>query len=217
MILKSGFNLKYVQHMLHHSNLESILSNGILSHNEAYERELINKDISMAEVQERRANRKIKCGDCSHTLHDFVSFYFNAKNPMLYKRRNIQEELVVILINSNIINSNFNDNPFAIFSNGNAASKETKFFCGEKMLDNIDSTLIFADSWNSSDDPVLIENRRKRCSEVLVYPNVPVKNIEAIICPNKTMHNYVTNLKQSKSLFNSTAHINVEINRNYFF
>jgi predicted DNA-binding protein YlxM (UPF0122 family) len=119
MITSNGIKIKFLQHMTSKNNLRSLLENGILSHNEAYANDLIMDDISMSEVQERRKNRKISIKGKILTIHDFVSFYFNAKNPMLYKRKNIQHELFILLINADIINTQFTDNPFAIFSDGN--------------------------------------------------------------------------------------------------
>jgi hypothetical protein len=208
-------NLTYVEHMLHHNNLESVLTNGLLSHNEAYKRGLIKEDISMSEVQERRQKRVLCIDDFQVGIHDLVSFYFNSKNPMLYRRRNIQPELVIVLISADIIDSKHTDSKFAIFSDGNAGSNATKFFIGKDKLTNVDLELIFSGSWNNEDPEIKKENVRKMCSEVLVYPSVSVADIQKIICPNQTMYDYVTNLKTK--LGSKVSHIIVEQQAGYFF
>jgi len=208
-------NLTYVEHMLHHNNLESVLTNGLLSHNEAYKRGLIKEDISMSEVQERRQKRVLRIDDFQVGIHDLVSFYFNSKNPMLYRRRNIQPELVIVLISADIIDSKHTDSKFAIFSDGNAGSNATKFFIGKDKLINVDLELIFSGSWNNEDPEIKKENVRKMCSEVLVYPSVSVADIQKIICPNQTMYDYVTNLKTK--LGSKVSHIIVEQQAGYFF
>ena len=210
------FNLSFAEHMLHHKNLESVLTNGLLSHNEAYEKGLIKEDISMSEVQKIRAQKSLKIGkSLTVGIHDLVSFYFNSKNPMLYRRRNIQHELVIILISADILDSKHTDNKFAIFSNGNAGSNATKFFIGKDKLVNVDLELVFSSSWNNEDAEIKKENVRKMCSEILVYPAVTVKDIQKIICLNQTMYDYVTSLKTK--LGSSIAHITVEIQTGYFF
>lgn len=209
------FNLTYAEHMVHHKNLESVLTNGLLSHNKAYEKGLIKEDISMSEVQERRQKRVLRIDDFQVGIHDLVSFYFNSKNPMLYRRKNIQHELVIILISADILDSKHTDSKFAIFSNGNAGSNATKFFIGKDKLVNVDFDLIFSGSWNNEDAEIKKENVRKMCSEILVYPSVTVKDIQKIICPNQTMYDYVTSLKNK--LGSSVAHITVETQTGYFF
>ena len=59
-------------------NLSSILTTGILPHNEVAKRNLSHIDISLPSVQQRRSFRG---------LHDFVPLYFACKTPMSYKRR----------------------------------------------------------------------------------------------------------------------------------
>ncbi|MDI9363457.1 MAG: DUF4433 domain-containing protein [Flavobacterium sp.] len=211
-----NFNLSYAQHIIHYKNLESVLINGLLSHNLAYKQGLIKEDISMSEVQVRREKKKLKVNDnLTVGIHDLVSFYFNTKNPMLYKRRNMQHELVIILISIDILLNKITDSKFAIFTNGNAGSDSTEFFTGKNNLTNIDLELIFSGSWNNEDMGIKKENVRKMCSEILVYPSVTVKEIQKIACPNLTVYDYVTSLKAK--LGNSVAHIAVEIQTGFFF
>lgn len=211
------FSLTYAEHMLHHKNLESVLLNGLLSHNAAHSKELIKEDISMPEVQRWRTKVPYVNGFpyFKPSIHDLVSFYFNSKNPMLYKRKEMQPELVIILISADILDSKKTDSKFAVFSDGNAGSSATKFFIGKDNLTNVDFELIFSGSWNNEDAEIKKENVRKMCSEVLVYPSVSVADIQKIICPNQTMYDYVTNLKTR--LGSKVSHIIVEQQTGYFF
>ena len=117
------FNINRIEHMLHHSNLENVFRQGLLSHKIAHEQGLIQQDISMPEVQSLRSNKNIQIADRVFQLHEFVPFYFNTRNPMLYRRKNIQNELVILCVDATVLNQ---DN--TIFSDGNAANKTTKFF-----------------------------------------------------------------------------------------
>lgn len=217
MIVSKSHEIHFVEHMIHQNNLQSVLLNGILSHNEAYQRGLISEDIAMTEVQERRKIKKINVEGKVIGIHDFVSFYFNTKNPMLYKRKDIQHKLYIILISADIINSGPTDPKFAIFTDGNAGSNNTKFYYGTAALENIDLDMIFGESWNSDDEETKRENRRRRCAEVLVYPRISVSDIQKIICPNQTLYNTAVSIKNEPALRSTTSHIKVEIMPGYYF
>ncbi len=86
---------------------------------------------------------------------------------------------------------------------------------GESKLINIDFKLLFSGSWNSDDLELKSENKRKMCSEVLVYPSVQVSDIKRIICPNQTMCDYVIDLKSRCN--RGVSHIAVVVDTRYFF
>lgn len=205
-----AFNISKIEHMVHHKNLENVLRSGLLSHKLAHEQGLIKEDISMPEVQNLRSNKQIQVGDRVFQLHEFVPFYFNTRNPMLYRRRNIQNELVILCVDASVLNQEH-----TIFSDGNAANRPTKFFKGSSNLPNVPFELIFGGSWNSEDEAVKKENVRKMCAEVLVYPSVSVDLIRAIVCPNQVVYDFVVNLKARIGA--SVQHIEVAVQTGYFF
>lgn len=209
------FEITYLEHMLHFKNLESVLSNGLLSHNDAYRLELIKEDISMSEVQDRREKKELAINGKKIGIHDLVSFYFNSRNPMLYRRRSVQSELLILLISADILDSSTKNSQFGIFSDGNAGSYATKFFMGKEKLVNLDLDLIYSGSWNHDDADIKRENVRRMCSEALVYPSISVSTIEKIICPNQAMYDLAEGIKTK--LGNSVSHITIEINNSYFF
>lgn len=206
------YKIHYCEHMVHHQNLKSIFQNGLLSHNIAYEKGLIKEDISMDEVQQRRSRRYATIDGKKYFLHDFVSFYFNTRNPMLYRRKNIQNELVILLVDIDII-----DKKICCFTDGNAASRGTKAYLKKEELSNIPFEITTATSWNHEDLDIKRENVRKMCSEILIYPKVEISEISKIICPNQKMVNYVNALKADVSLNYLTSHIEVKTNSAYFF
>ena len=89
---------------------------------------------------------------------------------MMYKLKNVQQELFVILIDIDIIKNKNTDPVFAIFSDGNAGSKETDFFTGENNLASVDFNMVFADSWNIGDEEIKKENRRKTMCRSISSP-----------------------------------------------
>jgi hypothetical protein len=205
--------------MVHHKNLRNVLTHGLLSHNDAHKKGLISTDISMAEVQEKRKDKPIIVNGekMKMSLHEFVPFYFNTRNPMLYVRHDIQHELVILLISADIIDTKMSAPKFAIFSDGNATNRPTKFYSGIGQLDKLDSSIIFGKSWNHEDEEIKKENKRKRCAEVLIYPSVQVQEILKIICPNQLMLEFVKSLLDWKDLKTACTHIEVKISESYFF
>lgn len=217
MIETPNYTYRFLEHMVHYNNLKNVLTYGLLSHNDAHKKGLISTDISMAEVQEKRKSKQITVNDKNMSLHEFVPFYFNTRNPMLYVRKNIQHELVILLISADIIDTEISATKFAIFSDGNATNHPTKFYSGIDQLDNLDINIIFGESWNHEDEETKKENKRKRCAEVLIFPSVQVKDIIKIICPNQIMFEFVKSLLNEINLKASCAHIEVKINVRYFF
>lgn len=206
MIQVGNREIKYCEHMVHNSNLNSIFTHGLLSHNQAHQKGLIKEDISMSDVQRWRKRKSITVNNKKLGLHDFVNFYFNSKNPMLYSRRSIQKEMVIFLVDIEVI-----DWEYSIFTDGNAASKGTNFFQGRKMLNKVPFDLIFSGSWNNDDEEIKKVNKRKMCAEVLAYPSVNMASVKKIICPNQQMYNFV------QSLASKPSHIDLQIQSGYFF
>ena len=205
------YQIDYFEHIVHHQNLENILKHGLLPHNAVHEKGLINNDISLQDVQNRRSNKRIKVQeDKVVELHDYVPFYFNTRNPMLYRRRNIQHELLILCVNCNLIN-----NQYCIFTDGNAASRRTSFYIGVNKLTEVDFDLIFGRSCNHDDPEIKRENVRKMCAEVLIYPNVKKSSFQKIICPNEQMAKFAIN--KINEFGTSCSHIKIETHTSYFF
>lgn len=223
-VLRLGkeYEIKYFHHMVHHENLEGILTNGLLSHNEVIKRGELKKDIAMEEVQDLRSSKYIvdpvldketgQTVEVGRKVHDYVPFYFNARNPMMYRRKSINPELVILLVDASVIN-----NPDVYFSNGNAASHNTSFYKGQENLHVVPFETVYASSWNHDDPEIKKENVRKRCSEVLIYPSLSVSEIKHIVCPNDKMLNFVNDIKNIESIKSSISHINVVKNTAWFF
>ena len=113
--------IDYLYHMTYIDNLDSIIKNGLLSHNEAYGQGLIETDISDPDVQDIRANIADPFYDIS--LHDYVSLYFSPRNPMMSRRREIQEDIVILGLDPQLLSE-----PDILFTDGNAAAIETCFY-----------------------------------------------------------------------------------------
>lgn len=157
-----------IWHMTHKDNIKEILNKGIFSHTLAYKKTKP-KDISDHDVQKwRESNDPIY----DRKLHDYAATYINIKNPMLYVKRNIQSELCLIEISLSVLtNDNF------IFCDGNAASRNTKFYNLVEDLEKLPWGVLNATYWNDLED-----GKRKRCAEILIHPLIDPKYISKIHC-----------------------------------
>lgn len=189
--------ISYLYHMTHYSNLVGIIKNGILPKNK-----LPNPvyDISNQDVQQRREKLEYIY---NRQIHDYVPFYFNPKNPMLYVRRNIQHEIIILAITKSLLKIEG-----TIFSDGNAASEHTLFYKGINNLEKLNWGCIKAPYWND-----YIDGRRIRCSEALVHNPVMPKFIEVIFCNNERLKTQIETLLKNNHIY----HIKVIINRNLYF
>lgn len=181
------------------SNLPSILQHGLLSHNEAHRLGLVT-DISDPTVQSLRSKRIID----DMKLHDYVPFYFSPRNPMLYVRKEIQNQIVFLGVDPGLLFEST-----TIFSDGNAAALDTKFYRGVSLLDNLPWDIINAGYWNDIPD-----GKRIKCAEILVYPKVYINKILKIFCCLPSQVEQVRAIIDSLSI---DVNIVVEMNRNLYF
>ncbi len=186
------YGISSVWHMTHKDNIREIISSGILSNKTAYE--IKNPiDISDHGVQRWRESVEPIYG---RQIHEYAPTYLNIKNPMLYVRRNIQHYLCLIEISLSVLS----ENEF-IFTDGNAASRNTRFYNKIDDLDKLPWDVLNASYWNDFPD-----GKRKRCSEVLIYPMIQPRYIMKIYCCSSETYQYL-----------APFGVPVEISENLFF
>ena len=103
-------------HMTDSNNLKNILLHGLQNHYNTYRQ----VDISNQEVNARREKVKHIYG---HKIHDYVPFYFNPRNAMLYRNRN-NARVIILGLDVRVIKDH--QDGFLI-SNRNASADEAKF------------------------------------------------------------------------------------------
>lgn len=180
------------------SNVASIMSEGILSHNEAHR--VHHRSIAEQGVQERRQNKKIP-GTNKH-LHDYTNLYFDAHNPMLSARRDMNDTICVLRIKSEVLSLDG-----AIVTDQNA-SRDCWFKPVSEGLPLLKHSEVFEVNWKRRDDP-MEEYRLKgiKCAEALVPRYVHHASIVGAYVANTTALN---NFRQVSTL-------SVEIKGNLFF
>ncbi len=193
-----SLRIDYLYHITHKSNLHNILENGLLSHNEARNSWLTQVDIADNQVNERRSRIE---PIYKRSIHDYVPLYFNPKNPMLYRRNNLQNEIIILAIDRNLLYQSQ-----TLFTDGNAAADSTSFYSNPDNLSKLNWDGINAEYWNE-----IIDGKRIKCSEVLVFPKISINAIKKIFCDNQETKKFV-----ERSLLNHNKII-VELKLNMFF
>lgn len=93
-------------------NMKSICRIGILLHYKACK--IPHKSVAMDEIQERRKKVVVPGG---RPLHQYVNLYFHARNLMMFKRKDLHQELCVIKVIKDVLNLSE-----VIITDGNASS-----------------------------------------------------------------------------------------------
>lgn len=174
-------------------NVGYVVKYGILSRNQVILRNMNPQDISDSNVQQRRENISVPNG---FKLHQYVNFYFHARNPMMYRliSENKLNKICVLKINKNIIN--YKD---VVITDGNAATYKTKFL-QPFQINELDFNAIFARSWTNSDQISELEHKRKKCAEVLVPTSISYENIHGAYVANDTIKKRLTDLGFDKEV-----------------
>src|SRR5689334_2999916 len=139
-------------------NIGTILEYGILSHNLA--ERIPHQSVALAEVQERRQGKRVPGG---RPLHDYANLYFDARNPMMFLRKDGWRDLMVVRVSPTVL-----DLEGVAITDGNAASDGTRFYAAPGGVVELDETAVYAEWWTDPDPWMKQEKKRMRCAEVLV-------------------------------------------------
>lgn len=188
-------DLKELHYITPIANIASILKLGILSHRRAAK--MRPASVAKQEVQDLRARVHVPNG---RALHEYANLYICARNPMLYKRLDMHEELCVLSVRPSVL-----DLPNVVITDQNAASGYARFLSSPNGLLSIDAKLVFADDWRHPGD---YRHRSVKCAEVLVPDSVD---------PAYIMGAYVSNAETLRSLAEQAPGLQVAIHAHLFF
>lgn len=145
------------------ANLPSVLQNGILSYDRAAK--LQHRSVAMQPVQDLRDVKVVPQG---LRLHQYANLYFDARNPMLYKRSKEAAALCVLAVSRKVFTISG-----VVMTDRNAASRYVRFLHPQHW-EHIDFDDVFATDWRHPDDaPRFFEHKSRKCAEVLVPHRVP--------------------------------------------
>lgn len=160
-------------HMTHIDNVNHILEKGLLSHS---------KVDKYTNISDRNVNSLRDRTEHYHDskIHDYVPFYFNPRNAMLYRMQKEHHSNIIILeIDKKIIIKDY-----TLFSKGNAARKDSSLISCKYDLLEFPWSDIYAKSW--SENGVINDDKKSLMqSECLISDHVPVDMIKTIHCKNK--------------------------------
>jgi len=191
-------DISELHYLTHIENLDSIVEKGILSH--VLAKDVPHQKIDMPEVQKKREGKTIPGG---RQLHEYANLYFSARNPMLYKRKDMHKELCVLRISVEVLGI-----PGAVIATGNAASNYVAFYPPHKGIDYLDKELVFAEYWTDQDRINEDRKRVAKCAEVLVPDRVPTKMILGV---------YVSCNEAKEKVKSLVPHLCVDFNHKLFF
>jgi hypothetical protein len=186
-----SFDIDYVFHITHYSNLSNILNRGLRAHGNNF----VAKNIDNASVNRIRSKSDPVFG---RSLHSYAPFYFNPKNPMLYVNKGKQNDILILAFSRNLLTRDG-----VLFTDGNAAKKQTNFYTDLRDLNKLNWDCLRADFWNSFEN-----GKSHRMAELLVYKMVSVKNLVKIFCFDEETLEFV--LSTDKSL-------DVDVKRDFYF
>mgnify|MGYP000859446795 CR=1 FL=1 len=144
------------------NNIPSIMRHGILSNKRADRLE--HETVALWEVQERRENKRLPTGKW---LHDYVNLYICARNPMMYKRRNLHHDLCVLRISPEVL-----DIRGAVITDQNASSNYAAFYPSPEGLRKVNEDLVFSKYWTHPDQIKAWRHKSIKCAEVLIPDRV---------------------------------------------
>lgn len=143
-------------------NVRSILDLGILSFEAA--KGLGPVSFALETAQWRRAHKEVAPG---RSVHTYANVYFDAHNPTLSRRRDLNDRLAVLRISQAIL-----DMPGTVVATQNAASDGVQFHPSPAGLAHVDHDKVYAEWW-TTDAAIKEEWARIKCAEVLVPDAIP--------------------------------------------
>lgn len=178
-------------------NIPSVLTHGILSNVCAVN--ILHGDCSMAEIQDKRDMVQVPGG---LKLHQYANLYFDARNPMMSKRREQAELLCVLIISVKVLACEG-----VVLSDQNASSDYVRFYPPED-LNKLPFEQIYSKDWRHSDMITYWRQKSRKCAEILVPNKVNPEYIRGA---------YVVNEEAQTKLLNTGFNKAVKINPDLFF
>jgi hypothetical protein len=176
----------FVYRITYYKNLPFIFNKGIYSPSSAHmDKDYIN--IGKKDIIQKRGNKPVTLEPYGF-IHDYVSFYFGKKSPMLYmiskgtSDTDCRQEEIVYLVTT-LATLEENKKPF-IFTCGQALMQLSLQYNDIKDLDKIDWDVISGNFWFDK-PPEITDRKRRRQAELLVHKHVPINCIIGLAVLNK--------------------------------
>jgi hypothetical protein len=177
------------------NNLESIISEGLLSTNLKIENGVDHENVANNEIQERRKTMNVTCGP-KGVVHDYVPFYFAKITPMLLnivKSKNI-DQIDIIYLAIPIERVMDRD---VVFSDASANTAiPPNFYNNTSKLSDLNWNIIDSWRWSYPDD----DERHQKMAEVLIHKKVEITDISHIVTWNKNIKNHIKGVLKNSNI-----------------
>jgi hypothetical protein len=171
-------NVVYGYRILHYKNLPFILQNGIYCPaSNVKDTNYIN--IGKKDIINKRETKLIEIHPFGR-IHDYVSFYFGPKSPMLYSiykensDTNCSQADIIYIVTS--ISTIIEKKIDFVFTTGQAIMQLSTQHNSLAELSKIDWDIIAAKFWFDR-PPEYVDRVRKRMAELLIYEYLPINCI----------------------------------------
>jgi len=180
------------------ANIPTVMTHGILCHDEAAK--LSHHSVAMQVIQDLRDNVQVPGG---MKLHQYANLYFDARNPMMFKRQAERASLCVLRVNKSVMATEG-----TVLSDMNAASKYVRFLA-PTQIKYINFDMVFAEDWRHPGDQIAyFRHSAVKCAEVLVPSAVLFSNIQGA---------YVVSEAAKVSLQQTGFGLDITVNPHLFF
>jgi hypothetical protein len=183
-----------IYRFIHVDNLEVYLHRGGLhAPNHTPANGLSYKTIHDIEIQQVRRTKTIGCGP-DGVIHDYVSFYFGYRSPMLFKLKTGQvqgyhegQEPLIYLVSSaqKVVDAGVR----FVFSDGHGIAAISDWYDDLSMLDKVDWNMVYERYWVDRVDDM--DRQRRKQAEFLIYKFCDWQLIQSIAVINANMKSKV--------------------------
>lgn len=192
----------YIKRLIHIDNLNYILSIGkltCLNHSESDPNYINIGDTSLIR---NRGTRDIPVNPKGN-FTDYVAFYFGARPPMLYNIQNGFNEVIkrppetIIYLVTSFPEVKKSNRQF-VFTDGHAYHMMSQFYNKESDLKEVDWNAVKLVRWNDTEeDP---DRKRRKQAEFLVYKELPINALIAIVVYNNEAKSKVLSIFEKYDL-----------------
>lgn len=186
---------RFIYHFTSINNLESIISEGLLSTNLKIDSGVDHENVANNEIQERRKTMNVTCGP-KGVVHDYVPFYFAKRTPMLLnivKSKNI-DQIDIIYLAIPIEKVMDRD---VVFSDASANTAiPPNFYNNPSELSDLNWNIIDSWRWSYPDD----DERHQKMAEVLINKKVEITDISHIVAWNKSFKNHIKGVLKDSNI-----------------
>ena len=183
-----------IYRFLHVENLAVVLQRGALhAPNHCPQDGMAYKTIHNLDIQNERRIKRVRCGP-GGVIHDYVSFYFGPRSPMLFQLHTgrlagyneTQEPLVYLVSDAQVVAQS---GARFVFSDGHGIAAFTDWYDDLARLNEVDWEAVNARYW--ADTTQDMDRQRRKQAEFLVYQRCDWTLIHEIAVINQAMKSKV--------------------------